>query len=59
MTYFATEDVPVLLLNLVSKGQRSDLSKAEQNAIRRFGKDYAAAYRASARRLAATSRRMR
>lgn len=32
--YYAEDDVPVFLLAVLSKGQRSDLSKAEKNDLR-------------------------
>src|SRR5262249_53177886 len=31
VTYFAAADVPVLLLAIINKGERADLSKAERN----------------------------
>ncbi len=34
ITFYAAEDVPVFLLALVSKGQRTDLSQAERNELR-------------------------
>ena len=46
VTYFAADDVPVLMLALVDKGGRADLSQAERNALRMelqgFAKDYRA-----------------
>ncbi|MCA6108055.1 type II toxin-antitoxin system RelE/ParE family toxin [Bradyrhizobium cenepequi] len=42
--YFAGDDVPVLLLALINKGERANLSKAERNALRveleRYADDY-------------------
>jgi hypothetical protein len=46
VTYFAAEDVPVLLLALVNKGERADLSRAEGNALRKELQGYADDYRA-------------
>ena len=34
--YYAADDVPVFLLTVLSKGQRADLSRAEQNQLRRI-----------------------
>jgi hypothetical protein len=41
--------VPVLLLSLVNKGERSNLSKAEQNELRQTLAEYADDYRKFAR----------
>ncbi|MCC7347248.1 MAG: addiction module toxin RelE [Variibacter sp.] len=49
ITYYAGDDVPVLMLAIINKGERSDLSKAEQNALRRELSAYADEYRRSAR----------
>jgi hypothetical protein len=35
MTFFAAGDVPVLLLALINKGERADLSQAERNELRK------------------------
>jgi hypothetical protein len=43
--YFAGDDVPVLLLALINKGERANLSKAERNALRIELEGYAADYR--------------
>jgi len=48
VTYCAADDVPVLLLGLVDKGDRANLSKAEQNELRKELVGYAADYRAGA-----------
>lgn len=45
ITFYATEDVPVFLLALVSKGQRADLSQAERNELRTVLGRLADAYR--------------
>ncbi len=50
VTYYAAEDVPVVLLALINKGERADLSKAEQNALRERLSQFADAYRAGVRR---------
>ncbi len=47
--YLAAENIPVFLLALVSKGQRSDLSQAERNALRATLSDLAGAYRSGSR----------
>jgi len=33
VTYFAADDVPVLLLALINKGERADLSQAERERV--------------------------
>ena len=50
VTYYAADDVPVLLLALINKGERSDLSKAEQVELRRQLSGYADDYRKFAKR---------
>jgi hypothetical protein len=50
VSYFAGEDVPVLLLALIDKGERADLSQAERRELRRELAGYASDYRASVRR---------
>jgi len=59
ITYFAAPDVPVLMLALVSKGERADLSQAERNALRKELAGYADDYHASVRARAEESRRRR
>lgn len=44
--YFAAHDVPVLLLALINKGERSDLSQEEKNELKREVAGYADDYRA-------------
>lgn len=39
--YCAANDVPVVLLALINKGERSDLSKSEQNELKKAMADYA------------------
>ena len=55
--YFAADDVPVLLLALISKGERSDLSQAEKNELKKQLAGYAADYRAGVKKKLATQRR--
>ena len=43
--YFSGDDVPVLLLALINKGERANLSKAERNALRTELEGYAGDYR--------------
>jgi hypothetical protein len=50
VSYYAAEDVPVVLLALINKGERADLSKAEQNALRDRLSRFAEAYRAGVKR---------
>lgn len=45
----ATDDVPVFLLALISKGERANLSQAERNALRTILADLADDYREGAR----------
>ena len=45
VSYYAADDVPVLLLALIDKGERADLSKAEQNDLRVRLSRYAQTYR--------------
>ena len=47
VSYYAGEDVPVLILALISKGERADLSQAERNELRKELAGYARDYRAS------------
>jgi len=46
VSYYAAEDVPVVLLALINKGERADLSKAEQNELRDRLSRFAETYRA-------------
>ena len=55
--YFVADDVPVLLLALVSKGERSDLSQAEKNELRKQLAGYSADYRAGVKKKLAAQRR--
>ena len=54
VSYFAGEDVPVLLLALIDKGERADLSQAERNELRKELAAYARDYRTSVRKRVAT-----
>jgi hypothetical protein len=58
ITYFAAEDVPILMLAIVDKGERADLTKAEQNELRAELSGVAEDYRESVRRAAARRRGM-
>ena len=55
--YYAANDVPVILLALINKGERSDLSKSEQNELKREMARYAEEYRAGVREKVATLKR--
>ena len=57
VSYFAGDDVPVLMLALISKGERADLSQAERNELRKELAGYAADYRASVRKRVVVLRR--
>ncbi|MGB6537449.1 MAG: hypothetical protein WBF58_15975 [Xanthobacteraceae bacterium] len=59
MSYFAGEDIPVILLALINKGERTDLSQAERNELRKELTGYADDYRASIRKRTAVLRRGR
>jgi hypothetical protein len=50
VSYFAGDDVPVLLLALIDKGERVNLSHAERNGLRRELAGYASDYRENARK---------
>jgi hypothetical protein len=50
VTYYAAADVPVFLLAVINKGERANLSKAEQNALRVELSAIADDYRAGLRR---------
>jgi hypothetical protein len=54
ISYFGGEDIPVFLLGVLSKGERANLSKAEQNELRKELSMIADDYRASVRRKIAT-----
>lgn len=57
VSFFGGDDVPVLLLALVSKGERADLSQAERNELRKELASYAADYRTSLRKRMLGSKR--
>ena len=57
VSYFAGEDVPVLLLALINKGERADLSQTERNELRKELAGYARDYRASVRKRAVALRK--
>jgi hypothetical protein len=48
--YYAGEDAPLFLLNGFTKGDRSNLSKAEQNALRTILSRLSESYRGGPRR---------
>jgi hypothetical protein len=48
ITFYTGADLPVFLLTVFAKGERSDLSKAERNALARLTKALAASYPAGA-----------
>jgi hypothetical protein len=50
VSYYAGSDVPVLMLALISKGERADLSEAECNALRKELAGYVRDYRAGLRK---------
>ncbi|SRR6266567_3446127 len=50
VTYFAAPDIPVFMLAVINKGERSNLSKAEQNELRKELSAIAEDYRAGLQR---------
>ena len=50
VTYFGAVDIPVFLLAVINKGERANLSRAEQNALRKELGGIADDYRAGTRR---------
>jgi len=50
VTYFAAPDIPVFMLAVINKGERANLSKAEQNELRKELSTIAEDYRAGLRR---------
>ncbi|MEA2878030.1 MAG: hypothetical protein QOF14_3226 [Hyphomicrobiales bacterium] len=59
VTYFAAPDIPVFMLAVINKGERADLSKAEQNALKKELSAIADDYRAGMRRMIAQRMRRR
>lgn len=49
ISYYAADDVPVFLLDIYGKDEKDNLSKAEQNTLRRVLQNIAGDYRASVR----------
>ena len=49
VTYFAGRDLPVFLLTLYAKGERTNLSAAERNALPTVFSGIAASYRVRAK----------
>ena len=50
ITYFGGDDIPVFLLNVFSKGERSDLSQADRNEMKKELAGLARDYRESMKR---------
>jgi hypothetical protein len=57
VSYFAGDDVPVLLLALIDKGERANLSQRERLELRKELAGYASDYRASVRNRVAVRRK--
>jgi hypothetical protein len=57
VSYYAGQDVPVLLLALIDKGERADLTRAERDELRKELAGYADDYRTSVRRRVVQLRR--
>ena len=49
ITFYSGEDIPVFLLNIFAKGEKVNLTKAEQNALRAILTDLVAVYREGVR----------
>jgi hypothetical protein len=54
VSYYAGDDVPVLMLALINKGERNNLSHAERNALRKELAGYAQDYRSGLRKRVST-----
>src|SRR5919108_4625569 len=50
ITFYSSDDIPVFLLNIFAKGEKVNLTKAEQNELRAILADVVAAYRGGVRR---------
>jgi hypothetical protein len=50
ITFFAAEDIPVFLLDIYSKGTKSDLSQSERNELRKLLTDLPKVWRARSKR---------
>jgi hypothetical protein len=59
VTYFAARDVPVLLLAIINKGERANLSKAERNELKKELQGFADDYRASVKHKATELKKRR
>jgi hypothetical protein len=49
VSYYAGDDVPVLMLALIDKGERDNISRVDRNELRKKLADYGPAYRAGVR----------
>jgi hypothetical protein len=59
VTYFAAPDIPVFMLAVINKGERANLSKAEQNELRKELSAIAEDYRAGLQRAIARTPKRR
>jgi len=50
MSFLTKRDIPVFLLNIFAKGEKVNLTKAEQNELRAILADVVTAYRGGVRR---------
>jgi hypothetical protein len=50
VSYFGGDDVPVVILTLINKGERADMTMAQRNAMQKDLARYAADYRMGARK---------
>ena len=50
ITFYSGDDMPVFLLNIFAKGEKVNLTKAEQNELRAILADVVVAYRGGVRR---------
>ena len=58
ITFYAADDVPVFLLDIYSKGDKANLSKAERNMIREYLDGLADDYRDSVKKKIASIKRV-
>ena len=59
ITFFAADDIPVFLLDVYSKGRRSDLSQSERNELRKLLTDLPQVWRARLRQKPISTRNLR
>jgi mRNA-degrading endonuclease RelE of RelBE toxin-antitoxin system len=50
ITFYSGEDIPVFLLNIISKGERTDLTQAERNELKQILRTLVETYRKGVKR---------